>query len=174
MNAFESPNWLTMPVEERWALVQEDIIKRREEKGGLGFLNNFYAMLPCEDIQPGGGSRRKLCLNLGIMDISLRDRATAEGKTREAIGQSELAWDQTPRQFFETIDRTINELGIPMERILELQHQVYMVTDEPISYRPNPREVKKATRLLGSLYELVLPVYAELRVQGYWHDDLAG
>lgn len=169
MNAFEVPTWLDLSVEERRRIVTEELRVGREMLGDLDFFSNFRTNLPCSDFQPGNGYHRKICVECELLDIKIKE--FEHGRPRDRETESELYWEQTPRQFFQAIDNVIKTTGIPMKEVLDLQHQIFVSLDNP-KILPTKAGLNIALGAYGKLIELTTPVYIELRVMGYTHVDL--
>jgi hypothetical protein len=96
-------------------------------------------------------------------------------------GNSRLLLSQTPREFLAAIKQAIERCpGVELEEILRLQTLRYgfylklrwyegMSKDEKVAWKEN---LKNTIKLTHTLYEYVLPLYVELRVMGYSHEDL--
>lgn len=143
-------------------------------------LNNFHTYLPSDDYSDSGGRQiGYMALVAGLMDIK---NSESHKETLQILHHSRLFLDQTPREYFEEIDKTINGLpGISLMEIKRLQHEHFKFRDIHLSQNMSLEEEKqemekidKSIEILHALYEYCLPVYVELRVKGYSHFDLTG
>src|SRR5690606_9994603 len=98
-------------------------------------------------------------------------------------GSSRLLLGQTPREFLVTIKQAIERCpGVKLEEILRLQTLHYSFYHKLKWYKGMPKDeaaaweenLKKAIELMDTLYNYILPLYVELRVMGYSHEDLVG
>ena len=144
----------------------EEELKRYKEEHGERFglihlLDNFLFNLPSDDFEEGGYYRKKSFYN-GHYDISNKEHLlarTPKHLIEEVLKpHSDLKLNQTPRQFFETIDKVLQELDIPVDEIKRLQHLGY-AEGKNIEYM---------------LYQLTFPAYVKLREIGYTKQDLVG
>jgi len=142
-------------------------------------LNNFHAYLPSDDFVDYGRAIGYFAVISGLLDVKNCDSHTGDARD----GHSELFLSQTPRQFFEEIDKTIDEIPeVSLEKIKSLQHEHYEVSKDIHLYQGMPPEeevrqqkkIEEAMKFIRALCEYTLPVYVELRVKGYSHFDLTG
>lgn len=143
------------------------------------FLNNFHCYLPSVDYADKGGSNiGYICQNSGLLDT--KNYNFHQGGS--ARHHSKLFLNQTPREFLEEINRTIDNLpDISLAEIKRLQHMHYKINNIHMSLNMSHKEEKrelekidKSMEIIKTLYEYALPVYVELRVKGYSHFDLTG
>lgn len=141
-------------------------------------LNNFHSYLPSDDYPDGGGRQIGHKVHVaGLMDIK---NSESHHGVLQLLHHSRLFLDQTPKEFFEEIDKTINSLPeISFMKIKRLQHEHFKFRDICLFQNMSPEEekremekIKKSMEILYTLYEYCLPVYVELRVKGYSHFDL--
>ena len=109
------------------------------------YFNNFGFNLPDDDCEHGGYYRETFAKS-GWLDMTIAKRDPAN-----KLGYSYLYRNQTARDFFKTVDQTLEEQGISLKEIKRLQH---------LKNREGSEHWKK-------LSELVLPAYIKLRELGY-------
>ena len=112
------------------------------------YLNNFEMWLP-------GGANRRFSEQLDHMDRTYREYYAEYGASVEDVGSknSQLRLNQSDRQFYATIDRAIEEEGLPQEEIEAF----------------NRRELPMT---LTQFRQKILPLYIRLRAIGYTREDL--
>lgn len=114
------------------------------------YFNNFGNNLPNEEAENKGLYRALMQPNF---DITFEEYAKKRGA--DLSEHSETYRNQTPRQFFETVDLALKESGISMEE-----------------YNRIRQLVKADHKYWENFYELVTPVYIKLRQMGYNEADL--
>ena len=145
-----------------------------ERTGFRYYFNNFYLSLPSDDFNHGGPNR-DTAIELRIFDIphEVYIKNLSEGDNRLAQRllkmHSPLYLQQTPKQFFETIDKVLAEKGIPLEEVKMLQHEVFVIKSKD-GLIAEPRTDKEVIEL----FNRVLPAYIKLREMGYTYRDLCG
>jgi hypothetical protein len=116
-------------------------------------FNNFFAQLP-------NGSRRMFVESLGLMKKTPR-RAAGLKNDLEGKGKSTLFLDRTYREFFETIDAVLDEVGVPRSIGTDFHNAVIAAGDY------------EAMVECGKKFHLVIiPAYLRLRQMGYSVWDL--
>lgn len=143
--------YLELPSEER-RIFQQKIIKQREianykkKDGRDWYLNfdHFWMNLPAEDEDdPNIIHHRNMAKLTGRLDLTYAEKP-------EHANTSPLKLSQTRKEFFSTIDSAIVEEGIDIDEVRRWKNE--KTTEE--------------------LYELVTPVFINLRVRGYTEEDL--
>lgn len=76
---------------------------------------------------------------------------------------SKLYYGQSPHEFYETIDRTVEETGISLDEVTCL-----------VKRRPEDEDVVAFNRWHKKFCDLILPAYIRLREIGYNQQDLTG
>ena len=102
------------------------------------YLNNFILHLPDNRFKNGGYYRRYYNSTQWVTKFKDMPRHIDKG-------HSDLFMNQSPKEFYETIDKTIVDCGLSLEEIRELWKK-----DEKMK-----------------LWELSLPIYIRLRELGY-------
>ncbi len=130
--------------------------------GYCNILNNFHLHFPLGDIpvKTGGneGMYRSQARELGAWDRPF-------GETMEEDGGrffTELRLRQTGAEFYAVLDGVVATLGLQMPRISEA------INDARVNKVGDQEEKHRV------LYELLLPVYKEMRKKGYDVMDLRG
>ncbi len=123
-----------------------------------GFFNNFSTRFPA--LNKGSVADERGCLETaGAMDLPF----SAFFRPESYIYYSQKYLEQTPRAFFETIDRIAKELGITQVQIRNLKE-----------LQANAGSLELRLQYFDELDELIAPVYFRLREMGYGHFDLTG
>ena len=151
------------------SIESRQLVEAQISSEGLGVMNNFIIRLAprgrsiAEIEELVAQNERRHFSNervkhafLGTLDIPYRnflmgDPDDVESRPPE-YDYSDLYLDQTPREFFATVDETLVRLGCDPEVIADL----YGVTSEQ-----------------NSLYEMIMPAFLDLIEQGYTVRDLA-
>lgn len=110
--------------------------KMHGKNWAIEYFNNFYGNLP-------GGYRRRL----------LESAPELKNMKKWDKGSSKSIEKQTVSEFFETIDRVINEMELDVSEIVAIQNNTTLNSVEKYS----------------NLYDMILPVYTKLREMGYKH-----
>lgn len=124
--------------------MMEQILKEMEEhnkNGKESFLNNFHHKLPDERYDRGGVYR-------SYFEDEEWDTPFRILNGESPARPSELYLDQTPAEFFSTIDSAIEDCGIDLERLKTLQADKWNIKE---------------------IHSFVLPIYVRLREMGYKH-----
>lgn len=135
--------------------IREKIAQSKQKFGEYGWwplFNNLVLNLPNRTSRDDIGYRTTI-ENLGYMDIPF-------GEKVDKHERSEKFLLQTPREFFATVDETIENSGINMNRYWQLVDKYY---------GDNPKTVDELERNsnISELYELLVPAIASLIRQGY-------
>lgn len=114
-------------------------------------LNNFYMRF-----SKGGGSYR------WFIDVHTKDWDSRPSEKPGAVQgkMSNLRWNQTNREFYETLDLVIGECGCTL---IEVRKAIDIFNDW-IRVQPEPRHKQ--------LWEILRPIYVALRKKGYSISDL--
>jgi hypothetical protein len=165
MNAMESPKWLDLPVEERRKRVMAEITLNRALNKGEVDLNNFYDLFYPADLVGNIGNLRDRTMEVDEDDVPI---GVALASSAGVMKYSEKFRSQTPQQFFDELDKVCAEQSIKREQTDALIRRLDALTprDSQIG------ELDKRISIISQLHELLLPVYIELRVQGYNDADL--
>lgn len=120
-----------------------------------GYLNNIVNVMPVlpghEKVDRMGMNKRLAFEQMGLSDTKCNDiKYFQKGKN------SDLLLSQTPKEFFETIDGVLVELGIDINQIGQYQHD--MIEGD------HDAQLK--------ILDLVEPAYVKLREMGYNRVDL--
>lgn len=139
----------------------------------MRILGNFHAHFPIGNYpnRPGGngkeekewrslGNRRHFSKTEKNWDIP---RNVTCPKKQKPVTCSELFFNQTPAEFYATLDATIKELGIPMTKFIEARNRAFCT-------RKMTEEVWEQYR--KEWWKIALPVYVALRGKGYSKCDL--
>lgn len=147
----EQEAFMQLSPAERKDVVMREIWVGWTRSPDLSYFGNWDASLL-------GGKFREVCQ--GQMHISLRQ--VLDGRD---VGQhSPRFLEQTPGQFFQTIDLACKENGIFLFEIREAQAEIRKYSGAP----DNPHYRASLYRLQS----LSMPVFEDLRVMGYTHADL--
>jgi len=144
-------------------------------------LNNFWTYLPMDGYDEQGGRNAGYIVSLcSLMDVKNCKIITSDlGKKLK----SSLFLKQTPREFFQNIDRIIENISeVSLKKIKKLQNRhfkagkgIRLYKDMPINEeKMMNRKIEKSVKYLKQLYEYTLPIYVGLRLKGYSHYDLTG
>lgn len=120
------------------------------------FFNNFSTKFPPLHQGSLADGRGQIEAD-GMMNLPFS--AYHKPENRKRFGQKYLA--QTPREFFEMVDKVTMELGISPEEINELKKLRIEAGSDDL-----------AKKYLEQLQELIAPVYFRLREMGYGHWEL--
>ncbi len=124
-------------------------------------LNNFLLRFP---LPPEETDRlnffRNLYPSMGAMNKPHK-QILMEQLGRTDANSSERYLNETPQQFFDTIDATIQACGIPLDEIVQKQRQIL--------HAPSSEDYDIFKKLLS---QRVVPVYIELRLMEYNDHDL--
>jgi len=128
----------------------------------ISALNNFYCHFPIATTtakgQPFLGLYRQLIEESNRWDITYRAAYAAPSTSK-----SNKRLNQTPRQFYDEIDAVVLMLGISMKDLSETIYNAVLVKPRPSD--PNDPKWKR-------MWELLFPIYVELRKRGYSPLDL--
>lgn len=133
------------------AIIDTQIAAGLTEKGTSGFLNNFRGNLP-------GGFLRELIERHDWLDSPAReDTSRITPRTSERI--QTVTW----HQFFGDVDQAIPDSGTSKEELDHLKAmydsaQTTLEADSAVAYR--------------DYTQAIIPVYRQLRIVGYSHEDL--
>lgn len=136
----------------------------------LRFLNNFFCHFPIgndpyPNCKPKGFYRTAHEGHWNTKILELVREFPFQSKDslhRYCEGKSDKYLDGTFAEFYAEVDRTVEELGMPMA----------IVSRTVNAYEHNQREGSpEGTRRLD---EFLAPIYAALRIKGYNKDDLWG
>jgi len=140
--------------------ILDEVQKSVEENGNEGYqmyLDNFHLRLPT-GFTSAGGKLRERSSHLTNTTYAERERQTAG----EPNQYSPILQNQTPEQFFQTIDQVLTQ-----------------VIDEAIQNGLDPKKLEELKNPairgninLEELLKILLPVYIKLRQMGYSHRDL--
>lgn len=128
---------------------------KEEPRKWPGFLNNFHMQVLPENNERWR-TKREQARRLGYWDkkhIDITDHPKEHSK---------LWLDQTSREFFETIDKVIDELDTNGE------------IKKAINNFCNLRNYKEKDKALDELDEKLIPVFARLVAMGYTMHELRG
>ena len=108
-------------------------------------LNNFYCYLPSNDyINQGGRLYGYSAQRSGLMDIKNYEYHTSDSAK---LHHSNLFLSQTPREFFEEIDKTINRIPtISLKKINRLRHKHDKIAENIRMYKSMPPKKKNECR----------------------------
>jgi hypothetical protein len=120
-----------------------------------GFLNNFHMQVIPEKSR--WRTRREQARSLGYWDKKNKDTTTDNPAVH-----SNLWLNQTPKEFFETIDKVIAELDTDGKIV------------EAINNFCNIKRYEEKDKTLDELDEKLIPVFARLVVMGYTMQELRG
>jgi hypothetical protein len=126
-----------------------------------GYMNNFQTLFPNPKFAEGS-YQKFIFTQLGIMDITFREyaeKSIASGMHPQAKPEdwnSSLALNQTPREFFQTVDDVIDYYKIPTVEVRALFEQNW-----------------GRTRQINQAHRAIFPVYVHLRALGYNRKELA-
>jgi hypothetical protein len=134
------------------ALIDAQIAAGLQNEGIHGFVNNFMGHLP-------GGFYRSI-----IERNSWLDNPAIEDDSHVRPGTSERIRTVTWRQFFNDVDQAIPDSGASREEIVRLK----AVYDD--AARTASAAVSAAAH--KNYIQATIPVYRQLRIIGYSHEDL--
>lgn len=100
-------------------------------------------------------NRRYMAVRFGLLDKPHKEPVISNHRFTAEDGFSQRFLDESPRQFYETLDEAVWESGISQEELMLLLTE---------------------TRQIGSrenLYQRLTPAYIKLRTMGYNHADFA-
>lgn len=147
-----------------------DARKKRGESYCVAFgrvMNNFHMHFPIGNIPndatesamtPQGFYRAfslERCWNITRRLLLSQDPSSSDN---DKAKYSDKRLDQTAEQFYEEIDKTVQEVGIPMKKISEVVNRRMFGESGEVLYK--------------DMWEVLLPVYRALRKKGYSHGDL--
>lgn len=159
-------------------ITRELITQEIADNGGVLYLNNFGFRLcntsysfdsPQEDLLPGyyrtlceannelDKTRRQIVLEQEHEDAEQRKEFGLPPKPSKIGEYSSRYLDQTPREFFKTIDSLTKELG--------LEREINEVQKELAHELPETHEWER-------LNALVQELYIRMRLMGYYHKEL--
>ncbi len=129
-----------------------------ERSGLVHLMNNFLFNLPTPSYEQESYRKRVNQRNeWDVTYIEFIKKVSPNDVFQEQLKyHSDLKLNQTPRQFFETIDKVLEELNIPVnevKRLLEIRF-------------------KEGKNTMPELYKLTLSAYLKLREMGYTRQDL--
>ena len=134
----------------------EDKVRRGMEKREEFFLNNFECRFPIDEDRTGPNTNyRALVRFLGKWDKTPRE----VGDDDPASGYSELYINQTYGEHFDAIDRATTEEGFSLQDIEQLRNEL----------------LEGGAKWQGRHFRLdrmFVPIYINLRMAGYTHNDL--
>jgi len=139
--------------------ILEELGKRKQaakQRGEVFDSNNFYSKILDRNYQ-NGGYARSVVTQIKAMDKTMHNKADSF-----AGYYGEKSFVVTNKVFFETIDGIMARLGLQEE--FQRLWDIYMG-------RSVGMEQEEA---LNKLTELLEPVYIELRMMGFSHQDLIG
>ena len=156
-------------------MVREELQRYQKQygpdEGMMQYLHNWRLNLP-----PAGGipsnSHRILFKATGLLDETFYDIAKKTSPpeelraARSRIGPVKIA--QTPRKFYETIDRALSEERIPVPEILRLQ-QIISWKEQ---YKSESFGRGQPESPLLELSRFTWPAFEWLWEFGYTHEDL--
>ena len=147
--------------------IREEITKQVAEFGPRRTQGNFATRLPLYDysIPPRDymGDKRELTAFLGVLDTPHRERYSRYGTE----GHSERFLNLTPRQFYDEIDATIIELGIPIDQVKYLKERALAAGNSE-----KPADFDRSRNYDRELATLTMPVFIRLLEKGYTRKDL--
>lgn len=145
------------PVSIEQSIIAEGRRLLKEDPKGewMGFLNNFYHYVLPENNDKWMTPRSKI-KKIGCWDEKNRDRL------EDISNHSEVWLNQTPKEFFETIDRIIAELDTDGEIM------------EAIARFCNVSNYGERAEAQSKLEEKLIPVFARLVATGYTMRELRG
>ena len=174
-----------LPLDKRAEVIAEVENWKKNPPEGYSWyseLNNFHTWLPSDYLPEYDRFNEQAVTQAGWIDTP--NHITHRHSSVEyAQLNSELYLSQTPRQFMQEIDRTIENLpNISLNKIKRLNTEHYKIASkihawQGMSHKEEQElteNINKSMEFLKALYEYVLPVYIELRVKGYSHYDLTG
>ena len=168
MKTAEVPKWLELPVEERLQKVMEEIALNRARNQGKVDLNNFYCLFFPTDHHTLANGRDLIIGYAGNMDSPIHS-GHSEFQTE---GYSQVFLYQTPRQFFELVDRITGEQHIDMEHKNVLLAEYFQKSQGDVARKKDVENTRRQGAIVDELNEMLLPVYIELRILGYNDTDL--
>ena len=131
-------------------------------------LNNFNFYLPSADCtNTGGRLAGRLLAKDGMMDKKMGDLIKEFFGEAHQSNYSQLRLNQTPREFFAEIDKTIVScIDVSLEKVISLQHLYYQLRTSINIYEGITAEERermyeimdKSMQVLKTLYEYALPV----------------
>lgn len=168
MNILESKKWLDLPLEERREKVMEDIAANRRLHNGRIDLNNFHMLFLSPDNGSIGNARELIVGHAGGLDKRLNTG------TPQALenGNSELFLSKTPREIFEDVDRITLEHRIDVEHMNTLIEEFDSLIQRDVLEPWNEEKLQRQIVITDELHEMLLPVYIDLRIEGYNDNDL--
>jgi hypothetical protein len=140
------------------------------------FINNFFCRFPYGEgsAYPEGTTRFSYAKHWDdVIRQSIRNSLERISSKVDFIDycatRSDLYLDQTPRQFFAELDRTVVELGLSVEAITAKIRTFHSASKSLFNSDDSRRVANNASREMN---EYLKPVYIALRRKGYNKADL--
>jgi hypothetical protein len=172
MTGIENKPWQSLPIEERRARISAEVERMREGEG-LNFLNNFFRIFVDEEEQDLLESVRIQVKKYGMSDQKISEVYIKRNIRRENAYMSEIKWNQTYREFFQTVDDAATNLNVPIQQVRSLIRQEQADRITILEMLTQSHDFTNRIALKMQINELILPVYIELRSMGYTHNDLS-
>ena len=153
MATAEYREFLQLSPGDRWKSVNAEIDREWSRKPNSTYFDGWAENLP-------NGRNRTVCKERGIINYMIGGLIYKD----ESINHGPLLLLQTPAEFFQIIDTSLNDRFIRPNELVDLQRQV-----EAAQIRGNSNDVQAE---LYRLLSLVREPYINLRMLGYTYADL--